>query len=152
MSFYNVTNPTTFSVEQGNKISIVAQGKMQRTSSTQVITITGVTSITLTAEQLISGYLLFQPTAGSKTCYLPSATDFVTLLMGPGNFDISTGDIFSFRVQNLNSGGNSVTMSAGTGGSGSVTVGPGVNKPVLVQVSVAVVAGVTTYGYRILNA
>ena len=150
MSFYNVTNPTTFSVEQGNKISLVAQGKMQRTPSTQVLLPSDV--FTLTAEQLIAGYLLISPQGASRTGTLPSATDFVTLLMGPAGFDISTGDIFTFRVQNLNAGGNDVVIQAGTGGSGSVTITPTVNKPVIIQVSVTVVAGVTTYGYRLLNA
>ncbi len=149
MSFYNVTNPTTFSVEQGNKISIVAQGKLQRTPSTQVLSPSA--AFTITAEQLLAGYLLINPQDASRTGTLPSATDLVTLLMGPAGFDISTGDIFVFRVQNLNSGGNNAVITAGTGGVGTVTVAPGVNKPVIIQVSVSVVAGVTTYGYRLFN-
>jgi hypothetical protein len=149
MSFYNVSNPSTFSVETGNKIAIVAQGKMQRTPSTQLLTPSA--AFTITAQQLIAGYLLINPQGASRTGTLPSATDLITLLMGPGGFDISNSDIFSFRVQNLNAGGNNAVITAGTGGSGTVTVVPGANKPVLIQITITTVAGTTTYGYRLLN-
>ena len=57
MSFYNVSNPTTFNVVSDKRFALAAQGKVSRTSSQQLFATGGfaATSGAVTAEQLIGG-------------------------------------------------------------------------------------------------
>jgi hypothetical protein len=108
---------------------------------------------TLTAEQLVAGNIMGDTTAGSFTLTLPSATDLITLLMGPGGFDVSSSDIFSFVAFNTASS-NTLTIAAGTGGSGSsktvVGASGGAQKTVNVQIVITVSGGSTSYSYILL--
>jgi len=152
MSFYNVTNPSTFDINVQGQASLLYQGgKLRRISQTNWFT---GASYTFTAEQTISGSILATPgatgTSGNPATYtLPSATDFITLLLGPGGFDVSSSDIFRIRVQNLDST-FALKINAGTGGSGSKLIASGAERIIPVQISVTVSGGATTYAYTLL--
>ena len=149
MSFYNVTNPTSFSIVSDVRKLLVQPGKLTRFPQTQYFT----GAATLTAEQLVAGNIMGDTTAGGFTLTLPSATDLITLLLGPGGFDVSSSDIFSFVAFNTASS-NTLTIAAGTGGSGSsktiAGASGGAQKTVNVQVSISVSGGTTTYAYILL--
>ena len=151
MSFYNVTNPSTFGVNLQRASLLYQGGKLTRIPQTQWFT---GASYTFTAEQTIAGAILATPgatgTSGNPATYtLPSATDFITLLLGPGGFDVSSSDIFRLRVQNLDSV-YALKISAGTGGSGTKLIAAGAERLIPVQVSVTVSGGSTTYAYTLL--
>ena len=149
MSFYNVQNPTSFSIVSDVRKLLVQPGKLTRFPQTQYFT----GAATLAAEQLVAGNIMGDTTAGGFTLTLPSATDLITLLMGPGGFDVSSSDIFSFTAFNTASS-NTLTIAAGTGGSGSsktvVGASGGAQKTVNVQIVITVSGGSTTYGYTML--
>lgn len=151
MSFYNVTNPSTFDINVQGASLLFQGGKLRRIPQTQMFT---GASYTFTAEQTVAGTILATPgatgTSGNPATYtLPSATDFITLLLGPGGFDVSSSDIFRLRVQNLDSV-YALKINAGTGGSGTKLVAAGAERLIPVQVSVTVSGGSTTYAYTLL--
>lgn len=138
MSFYSVTNPTTFSVVSDTRKQLVNPGKLIRFPATQQFSAVA----TLTAEQLVAGNIIGDTSSAGFTLTLPSATDLITLLMGPGGFDVSSNDIFTFRIFNTNGGANNVVVkinaSTGEANTGSdITIAPGANKPVNVQITVS---------------
>jgi len=149
MSFYNVANPTSFSIVSDVRKQLVLPGKLTRFSSTQQFS----SAATLTAEQLVAGNIIGDTSSAGFTLTLPSATDLITLLMGPGGFDVSSSDIFSFNVFNVASS-NTLTIAAGTGGSGTsktvVGTSGGAQKTVNVQITISVSGGVTSYAYTLL--
>ena len=149
MSFYNVTNPTSFSIVSDVRKLLVQPGKLIRFPQTQFFT--GATS--LTAEQLVAGSLIGDSTAGSFTLTLPSAENLITLLLGPGGFDVSSSDIFSFSATNIASS-NNLVIAVGSGGSGtSKTItgaSGGVSRTINLQISVVVSGSTTTYAYTML--
>jgi hypothetical protein len=108
MSFYNVLNPGVFNIYKPDQAGLVSEGKLTRIASTQLINsgLAQTTSFSVTAEQLIGGNIICNAGAtGSSgragiTMTLPSASDLIQLLMGPGGFDVSNNDIFILRVQN----------------------------------------------------
>lgn len=151
MSFYNVANPSTFGVNLQRASLLYQGGKLVRIPQTNWFT---GASYTFTAEQTVAGAILATPgatgTSGNPATYtLPSATDFITLLLGPGGFDVSSSDIFNLRVQNLDSV-FALKINAGTGGSGSKLIAAGAERVIPIQVSVTVSGGSTTYGYTLL--
>jgi hypothetical protein len=152
MSFYNVTNPATFAViPQGQESLFYRGGKLLRCPQTQWFT---GASYTLTAEQTIAGNILATPgatgTSGNPATYtLPSATDFITLLLGPGGFDVSSSDIFNIKVQNLDAV-FALRILAGADGSGSKLIAAGAERIIPIQVTVTVSGGSTTYAYTLL--
>ena len=149
MSFYNVANPTSFSIVSDVRKLLVQPGKLTRFPQTQYFTGTN----TLTAEQLVAGNIIVGNTAaGTVTLTLPSPTDLITLLMGPGGFDVSSSDIFSFTATNISASGNLVIVSGGTGTSKTITGTAvlGVTQTINLQISVSVSGGTTTYGYAML--
>jgi hypothetical protein len=127
MSFYNVLNPTVFEIYKPNQYGLVDQGKIIRTAYTQLINggSAQTSSFSVTSEQLIAGRFFvnagatgsgYAPTGSAGiTMTLPAANDFVQLLMGPGSFDVSDGDIFVLRVQNISSTFK-LYIAPGTGG------------------------------------
>lgn len=144
MSFYNVQNPTSFSIVSDVRKSIVASGKLTRYPATQIFT----SAATLTAEQLVAGNIIGN-TASAFTLTLPSAENLITLLLGPGGFDVSSSDIFSFNAFSI--GANTLTIAAGTGGTGSSkTVATGTEKTINIQISITVSGSVTTFAYALL--
>lgn len=149
MSFYNVANPTSFSIVSDVRKLLVQPGKLVRFPQTQYFT----GAATLTAEQLVAGNIMGDTTAGGFTLTLPSAENLITLLLGPGGFDVSSSDIFSFVAFNTASS-NTLTIAVGTGGTGSsktiAGASGGAQKTVNVQISIAVSGGVTTYAYILL--
>jgi hypothetical protein len=149
MSFYSVTNPTTFSVVSDTRKQLVNPGKLTRFPATQQFS----SAATLTAEQLIAGNIIGDTTSAGFTLTLPSATNLITLLLGPGGFDVSSTDIFSFQVFNVASS-NTLTIAAGSGGSGSsktvVGASGGAQRTVNLQISITVSGGSTSYGYTLL--
>ena len=139
MSFYNVTNPTTFSVVSDTRKSIVTPGKLTRSSAIQVLNpFAGNTSSTpITAEQLIQGVLFVNPDSNPRSLYLPTASDLIQLLMGPGGYDVSVNDIFTLRIINTNSGSNAIAVTANSsGGSGGpISVAAGVQRLINIQLT-----------------
>jgi hypothetical protein len=149
MSFYNVANPTSFSIVSDVRKLLVQPGKLVRFPQTQYFT----GAATLTAEQLVAGNIMGDTTAGNFTLTLPSAENLITLLLGPGGFDVSSSDIFSFVAFNTASS-NTLTIAAGSGGSGSsktiAGASGGAQKTVNLQISIAVSGSTTTYAYILL--
>ena len=127
MSFYNVLNPTVFEIYKPEQFGLVDQSKILRSSGLQYINggSAQTSSFSVTAQQMIGGRFFvnagatgsgYAPTGSAGiTMTLPSANDFVQLLMGPGGFDVSNGDIFMLRVQNTSSTFK-LYVDAGTGG------------------------------------
>ncbi len=152
MSFYNVVNPSTFDIINSPQASLFYQGgKLSRFPQTQWFT---GASNTLTAEQTIAGNVLATPgatgTSGNPAIItLPSATDLITLLMGPAGFDVSSSDIFTLKVQNLDTV-FALKVNAGTDGTGSKLVLKETEALIAIQITVTVSAGSTSYGYAIL--
>lgn len=152
MSFYNVANPSTFDINVQGQVSLLYQGgKLNRFPQTQWFT---GASYTFTAEQTIAGNILATPgatgTSGNPATYtLPSATDMITLMLGPGGFDVSSSDIFNLKVQNLDAT-FALRILAGTGGSGSKLVAAGAERIIPIQITVTVSGGSTTYAYALL--
>jgi hypothetical protein len=152
MSFYNVANPSTFGVNLQRASLLYQGGKLTRIPQTQWFT---GASYTFTAEQTVAGSILATPgatgTSGNPATYtLPSATDFITLLLGPGGFDVSSSDIFNLRVQNLDSTFALRILANSSGGSGSKLIAAASERIIPIQVSVTVSGGSTTYGYTLL--
>jgi hypothetical protein len=144
MSFYNITNPTSFSVVSDTRKMLTQAGKLVRSAAVaNLTTFLGTTSAApITAEQLVQGVLFVNPNTTSQNFFLPKAQDLITLLMGPGGFDVSSNDIFTFRIFNTNGGANNVVVkinaSSGETNTGSdITIAPGVNKPVNIQITVS---------------
>lgn len=152
MSFYNVQNPSTFEIYPPGQVSLFYQGgKLNRVPQTQWFT---GASYTFTAEQTVAGNILATPgatgTSGNPATYiLPSATDFITLLLGPAGFDVSSSDIFTLKVQNLDAV-FALKINAGTGGSGSKLVAAASEALIAIQITVTVSGGSTTYAYTLL--
>ena len=127
MSFYNVLNPTVFEIYKPDQFGLVDQGKITRTASVQYINggSAQTTSFSVTAQQLIGGRVFvnagatgsgYAPTGSAGiTMTLPSANDFVQLLMGPGGFDVSNADVFVLRVVNTSTTFK-LYVAPGTGG------------------------------------
>jgi hypothetical protein len=154
MSFYNVTNPTSFSIVSDVRKLLVQPGKLVRFPQTQSFTgASGGITRALTAEQLVAGNIIGDTTDGALTLTLPSATDLITLLMGPGGFDVSSSDIFSFTATNIASS-NNLVFAVGTGGSGSNKTitgsSGGVTRTINLQIVISVSGGSTSYSYIML--
>jgi len=159
MSFYNVTTPSTFNVVSDKRFMLTQQSKMNRTSATLQFTGAASTSPystgTFSAQQLVAGVVFMMDyggiPAGTQNVYLPSASDLITMLMGPGGFDVSNNDIFTFRLVNKHAtAGNTVTVRPGTGGSGTPIVVPISSEALInIQISVVVSGAGTTYSYSI---
>ena len=150
MSFYSITNPTSFSVVSDTRKSLVNPGKLVRSAAVaNLTTFLGTTSAApITPEQLVQGVLFVNPNTSSQNFFLPKAQDLITLLMGPGGFDVSSNDIFTFRIFNTNGGANNVVVkvnaSSGEANTGSdITITPGTNKPINIQITVSG----STYSY-----
>ena len=120
MSFYNVTNPTTFAVlDLQNRQGTVQQSSLVRADSKQIFT--GAT--TLTAAQVVAGVLFVDTSAGAVTMTLPSAASLLALL-NAGSYassPISTNDIVFMTVVNYGHAANAVTVQV-SGGATSTTV------------------------------
>ncbi len=144
MSFYNVQNPTSFSIVSDVRKSTVQSGKLIRFPATQIFT----TTATLTAEQLIAGNVILN--GSNATLTLPSASDLITLLMGPGGFDVSSSDIFSFEAFSIGSGTLTIAVNSSGGSGSNKTISSGTQKTINLQISITVSAGTTTYGYTML--
>ena len=149
MSFYNVQNPNSFSIVSDVRKLLVQPGKLVRFPQTQYFT----GAATLTAEQLVAGNIMGDTAGAGFTLTLPSAENLITLLMGPGGFDVSSSDIFSFNVFNTASS-NNLTIAVGSGGSGSnktiTGASGGVQKTINLQISITVSGGSTSYAYAML--
>jgi len=134
MSFYNVTNPSNYNTVSDGRFMLTQQNKLVRTAGVQSLNVTASYTDSgipgpIAPEILIGGNLFVQPNGASRNIVLPLAADLATLLMGPGGFDISSGDIFTFRVFNLNAGANDVVVkvnaSSGQTNTGSdITISP----------------------------
>jgi len=145
MSFYNVTNPTSFSIVSDVRKPTVQSGKLIRFPATQIFT----SATTLTAEQLVAGNVILNNGSGI-TLTLPSATDLITLLMGPAGFDVSSSDIFSFEAFSIGAGTLTIAVNSSGGSGSNKTISSGAQKTINLQISITVSAGTTTYNYTML--
>ena len=143
MSFYNITNPTSFSVVSDTRKMLTQAGKLVRSAAVaNLTTFLGTTSAApITPEQLVQGVLFVNPNTTSQNFFLPKAQDLINLLMGPGGFDVSSNDIFTFRIFNTNGGANNIVVkinaSSGEANTGSdITITPGTNKPINLQITI----------------
>lgn len=144
MSFYSITNPTSFSVVSDTRKALVNPGKLVRSAAVaNLTTFLGTTAAApITPEQLVQGVLFVNPNTSSQNFFLPRAQDLITLLMGPGGFDVSSNDIFTFRIFNTNGGANNVvvkinSLDTNPYNSGSdITITPGTNKPINIQITI----------------
>jgi len=145
MSFYNITNPTSFSVVSDTRKSLVNPGKLVRSAAVASLNPYsnsghGTSNADpITPEQLIQGVLFVNPSA-TANFYLPLAQDLITLLMGPGGFDVSSNDIFTLRIFNINST-NDLTVKRNTtigqtNTGADITVYAGTNKPINLQITI----------------
>ena len=156
MSFYNVTNPTSFSVVSDTRKMLTQQGKLVRSAAITALNPysnsgNGTSSTApITPEQLIQGNLFVNP-SGTANFFLPKAADLIQLLMGPGGFDVSSNDIFTFRIFNINATNTltvKVNAASGETNTGSdIAITPGVNKPINLQITITVSGSGTTYSY-----
>ena len=120
MSFYNVTNPTTFAVlDLQNRQGTIQQSALIRADSKQIFS----ADTTLTAAQVVAGVLFVDTTAAARTITLPSAASLLALL-NAGTYassPISTNDIVFMTVVAYGSGANAVTVQT-AGAATSTTV------------------------------
>jgi hypothetical protein len=154
MSFYNVLNPAVFSIYKPDQFGLVSEGRLGRIASTQLINngSAQTTSFSVEAEQLIGGNILCNAGATGSggmagiTMTLPSASDLIQLLLGPGGFDVSNNDIFILRVQNTSSTFK-LYINPGSGGSvGAGSVASGLTPPLPVCGYKTVTIGSSPYG------
>jgi len=154
MSFYNVLNPAVFSIYKPDQFGLVSEGRLGRIASTQLINdgSAQTTSFSVRAEQLIGGNILCNAGATGSgglagiTMTLPSASDLIQLLLGPGGFDVSNNDIFILRVQNTSSTFK-LYINPGSGGSvGAGSVASGLTPPLPVCGYKTVTTGSSPYG------
>ena len=128
MSFYNVLNPGIFNIYKPDQTGLVNSDKLGRIASSQLINngSAQTTSFSVTAEQLIGGNIICNAGATGSggmagiTMTLPSASNLIQLLMGPGGFDVSNNDVFILRVQNTSA---SFKLYINPGSGGSVAAG-----------------------------
>ena len=120
MSFYNVTNPTTFAVlDLQNRQGTIQQSALIRADSKQIFT----ADTTLTAAQVVAGVLFVDTTAAARTITLPSAASLLALL-NAGTYassPISLNDIVFMTVVNYGHAANAVTIQT-AGAATSTTV------------------------------
>jgi hypothetical protein len=128
MSFYNVLNPAVFNIYKPDQTGLVTSNKLGRIASSQLINggLAQTTSFSVTPEQLIGGNIICNAGATGSggmagiTMTLPSASDLIQLLMGPGGFDVSNDDVFILRIQNIS---NSFKLYINPGSGGSIGAG-----------------------------
>ena len=120
MSFYNVTNPTTFQVLDliGRK-GTFQQSALQRADSTQIFS----ANTTLTAQQVIAG-VLFVDTTAAVTLTLPSAASLLAALNSGvyASSPVSVNDIIYITVVAYGSGVNSAFIASGSTASGPAEI------------------------------
>jgi hypothetical protein len=119
MSFYNVTNPTTFQV-----LDLVArkgafhQSSLTRADATQILA----AATTLTSQQVIAG-VAFVDTTAAVTLTLPAAEVLLNALNSGvyASNPVSLNDIIYITIVNFGSAGNAVTFQT-AGAATSTTV------------------------------
>ena len=120
MSFYNVTNPTTFQV-----LDLVArkgafhQSSLTRADATQILAV----DTTLTSQQVIAGVAFVDTTAAARTLTLPAAEVLLNALNSGvyASNPVSLNDIIYITIVNFGSAGNAVTFQT-AGAATSTTV------------------------------
>ena len=113
MSFYNVTNPTTFQVLDliGRKGQF-QQSALVRVDSTQSFS----ANTTLTAQQVIAGMISVDTTGAARTITLPAAAVLLAAL-NSGVYvsqPVSLNDIIYLTVAAYGSAVNAVTIASGS--------------------------------------
>jgi hypothetical protein len=120
MSFYNVTNPTTFQVlDLIGRQGTFKQSALQRADSTQLLS----ANTTLTAQQVIAGVLFIDTSGGARTLTLPSAAVLLAALNSGvyASQPVSTNDVIFITIVAYGDGTNAVTFQT-AGGATSTTV------------------------------
>jgi len=121
MSFYNVTNPTTFQVlDLIGRQGTFKQSALQRADSTQLLA----ADTTLTAQQVIAGAIAVDTTAAARTITLPSAAVLLAALNSGGyaSQPVSVNDVIYITVCAFGAAANAVTFqTAGAATSTTIT-------------------------------
>ena len=120
MSFYNVTNPTTFQVlDLIGRQGTFKQSALQRADSTQLLA----ADTTLTAQQVIAGVLFVDTTGAARTITLPAAAVLLAALNSGvyASQPVSLNDVIFITVVAYGSGANAVTFQT-AGAATSTTV------------------------------
>ena len=120
MSFYNVTNPTTFQVlDLVGRKGTFQQSALFRVDSSQSLS----ADTTLTAQQVIAGAIAVDTTAAARTITLPSAAVLLAALNSGvyASQPVSLNDIIYITIVNYGSAGNAVTFQT-AGAATSTTV------------------------------
>lgn len=96
-----------------SKVGRVLGGK------TTVSTLASAAAVTYTAAQVLGGLILRDPNGGARTDVMPTAASLAAELGGA-----KAGDSFEFTIRNTADGAETITVSAGTGGtvSGTATI------------------------------
>lgn len=91
-------------------------------------TVNTATAVTLTPGQLLAGIILQDPNGGGVTTTLPTAADLVAAIPGA-----TVGTTFRVWIKNTADAGETITVSAGTGGtvSGTATIAQNYGKEFL---------------------
>ncbi len=120
MSFYNVTNPSNFSVlDLANRQGAFKQSGLFRADATQILA----ADTTLTASQVIAGVIVVNTTAAARTITLPDAAVLLAAL-NAGSYassPVSLDDVLFLSVIAFGSGANAVTVQT-AGAATSTTV------------------------------
>ena len=120
MSFYNVTNPSNFSVlDLANRQGAFKQSSLFRADATQILA----ADVTLTASQVIAGVIVVNTTVAARTITLPAAAVLLAAL-NAGSYassPVSVDDVLFLSVIAFGSGANAVTVQT-AGGATSTTV------------------------------
>lgn len=100
-----------------------------------VSTVATATAVTLTAAQLLGGFILQDPSGGAVTSTLPTAELLIAAIPG-----VSAGAGFEFTIRNTADASEAITVAAGTGGttSGTMTIAQSNTKRFLIVVTTAV--------------
>ena len=120
MSFYNVTNPTTFQVlDLVGRQGQFKQSALQRADSTQLLAATA----TLTSQQVVAGVLFVDTAGGAVTLTLPSAAVLLSALNSGvySSQPVSLNDVIFITIVNYGHAANAVTFQT-AGGATSTTV------------------------------
>jgi len=122
MSFYNVTNPTTFQVlDLQNRQGTFKQSSLVRVDSKQIFA----ADATLTAAQVVAGAIFVDTTAAAVNITLPAAATLLALL-NAGTYasnPIGLNDIVFLQVNAFGAAGNAVTITGGSTASSTTVTG-----------------------------
>ena len=122
MSFYNVTNPTTFQVlDLVGRKGQFQQSALIRADSTQIFA----ADTTLKVQQVIAGAIFVDTTAAAVNITLPAAAILLAALNSGAyaSNPVSLNDVIFIQVNAFGAAGNAVTITGGSTASSTTVTG-----------------------------